>query len=66
MGNIINFGKAAKKVSKIKKEKLAKEKCIKHSQKKLTRSLIKREKKALTIHLDSHKVDNTDSKGNRD
>ncbi len=63
MGIVINFKKASKKVAKTKKEKLASEKRAKHGQKKLTRTLIKKKKKTLKIHLDDHKMDDTDNKG---
>lgn len=62
MGTVINFKKATKKVAKIKKEKLAKEKRIKYGQKKLTQALIKRNKKSFKTHLDSHKLDATSDK----
>lgn len=61
MGKIINFKQARKKVVRIKKEKLASEKRIKHGQKKLTQGLIKRNKKNLKNHLDNHKINNGDS-----
>lgn len=56
MGTVINFKKAAKKIAKIKKEKLAKEKRIKFGQKKLTQALIKRNKKNTKTHMDNHKL----------
>lgn len=64
MSKVINFKRAAKKIAKIKKEKLASEKRTKHGQKKLTSAMIKRKKKTLSTHLDNHKIDKTDSESN--
>lgn len=60
MGNVINFKQAGKKVTKIKKEKLASENRAKYGQKKLIRALIKKNKKTLKTHLDDHKIDNSE------
>ena len=62
MAIVINFKQAAKKIAKIKKEKLAKEKRIKYGQKKLTQSLIRRNKKNFKTHLDDHKLGTSSDK----
>jgi len=66
VGKIINFNKSGKQITKRKETKLARENRVKFGQKKTTRTLIKKEIKAMEDHLDSHKISKKGTPDNKD
>jgi len=57
MGKVINFKRAGKKITRLKKEKESGRKRVIFGQKKSVRLRIKKEKKAFEANLDNHKTD---------